>query len=196
MSDPSPSSRPPVEVPRNYSLLAGFLSYLVPGLGQISQGRIGKGLLFMVCLLGMFYYGMDLGSWSNVYLPDTFREDRMQLLPVGRRMAASLVDRLPFAGQFWIGISAWPAIAQYNHLWPIGERSGPFWHNYQRERSEDTVNDLQRNSDKGAWDLGLVCTVIAGVLNILVIYDAYAGPAFSGEAEPKPARREEETAAA
>ena len=29
------------------------------------------------------------------------------------------------------------------------------------------------------WDLGWVYTVIAGVLNILVIYDAFAGPAFA-----------------
>src|SRR5438067_466518 len=26
--------------------LAAFLSYLIPGLGQVKQGRIGKGLLF------------------------------------------------------------------------------------------------------------------------------------------------------
>ena len=39
------------------------------------------------------------------------------------------------------------------------------------------MNDLQRNGDK-RWDLGWVYTIIAGVLNILVIYDALAGPAF------------------
>ena len=36
---------------------------------------------------------------------------------------------------------------------------------------------MQRDSDK-RWDLGWVYTVIAGVLNVLVIYDALAGPAF------------------
>lgn len=196
MSEPNSSSRAAEETPRNYSLLAGFLSYLVPGLGQICQGRIGKGLLFMICLLGMFYYGMSLGSWSNVYLPDTFREDRMQMLPIGKRLGAALVDRLPFVGQFWIGLSAWPAIAQYNRVWPVQEQTSAFWHDYQHERSEEAINDLQRNSDKGTWDLGLVCTVIAGVLNILVIYDAYAGPAFAGETSSTPARREEEAAPA
>src|SRR5271165_7489210 len=53
------------------SVFAAVLSYLVPGLGQIYQGRVAKGLLFMVCLYGLFFYGMYLGSWSNVYLPDT-----------------------------------------------------------------------------------------------------------------------------
>ena len=39
------------------------------------------------------------------------------------------------------------------------------------------MNQLQRDGDK-TWDLGWVYTVIAGVLNVLVIYDALAGPAF------------------
>ena len=37
---------------------------------------------------------------------------------------------------------------------------------------------MLRNSDKSP-DLGWMYTVIAGVLNILVIYDALAGPAHS-----------------
>lgn len=180
--------------PANVSVLAGFLSYLIPGLGQISQGRVGKGLLFMICLPGLFFYGMYLGNWSNVYLPDSFREDRLTMVPlIGRRASIALVDRLPFAGQFWIGVSAWPALAQYNDFWPVGEQNNPFWRDFQRAPSEERINELQRDGDKN-WDLGLVCTVIAGVLNILVIYDAYAGPAFQGEAEPT--RREEETAPA
>jgi hypothetical protein len=46
-----------------------------------------------------------------------------------------------------------------------------------REPSEAAMNELIRNSDKTP-DLGWMYTVIAGVLNILVIYDAFAGPAF------------------
>ena len=74
-------STPPsaVEPPRPPDLLAGFLSYLVPGLGQITQGRIGKGVLFLVCLLGMFHLGEAMGNWQNVYLP-RFGED-----PAGRK---------------------------------------------------------------------------------------------------------------
>ena len=40
-----------------------------------------------------------------------------------------------------------------------------------------TLNKLQREGNK-RWDLGWVYTVIAGVLNLLVIYDAFAGPMF------------------
>src|SRR5579862_7382096 len=60
---------------RPVSVLAGLLSYLVPGLGQISQGRVGKGVLFMVSLLGMFFFGMYLGDWKNVYVPPDVKEN-------------------------------------------------------------------------------------------------------------------------
>ena len=80
---------------------------------------------------------------------------------------------------------------------PAPETS-PFWHNFQRTPPEDRdradgawrmwkedgLNQMQANGDK-TWDLGWVFTVIAGVLNILVIYDAYAGPALAAEREPR-----------
>jgi hypothetical protein len=56
-----------------------------------------------------------------------------------------------------------------------------------------TLNELQIDGDK-TWDLGWVFTVIAGVLNVLVIYDAFAGPAF-GDAEPAKAPATTEAAA-
>jgi hypothetical protein len=86
-------------------------------------------------------------------------------------------DRLAFAGQFWIGAAAWPAILQYNEKWPVTPKPGGFWYEFQRTPTERTLNELQAAGNK-TWDLGWVYTVIAGVLNILVIYDALAGPAF------------------
>jgi hypothetical protein len=159
-----------------FSPWAGFLSLLVPGLGQIYQGRLGKGLLFLVCLYGLFFYGMALGSWKNVFLPDTASRGGSSNpwgLPVP---AANLYNRLQYAGQFWIGLAAWPAIWQYIN-YDEHQDAGPIFGTFQRTPSEDELNRLQREGDK-TWDLGWVYTVIAGVLNILVIYDAFAGPAF------------------
>lgn len=172
-----PPTRVPVAALPDYSPLAGFLSYLVPGLGQIYQGRIGKGLLFLVCLYGMFFTGMAMGDWRNVYLPDTAHVNGPAWLPVP---VANLWNRLHFAGQFWIGVAAWPAVYQY---WTFGRehKEGTLLGNFERTPSEDELNRLQREGDK-SWDLGWVYTVIAGVLNILVIYDAFAGPALA-EAE-------------
>ena len=166
--------------------LAGFLSYLVPGLGQIYQGRIGKGLLFLVCLYGMFFYGMALGSWKNVYLPDTARDRNLNPWNLPKPVA-NVYNRLHFAGQFWIGVAAWPAV--YHYWTDQRERKeAGLLAGFERTPSEDELNRLQRDGDK-TWDLGWVYTVIAGVLNVLVMYDAFAGPAFA-EAE----RTREQTA--
>src|SRR5262245_2105677 len=103
MADPQPTPKPP---PPQYAPLPGLLSYLVPGLGQIVQGRIFKGLLFFVCLYGLFFYGMHLGKWRNVYVPESPpRDDRAGL----SRMIDLVTDRARFLGQFPIGAAAWPA---------------------------------------------------------------------------------------
>src|SRR5262245_61476305 len=117
-------SHPSAQVARQFSPMAAFLSYLIPGLGQIYQGRVAKGVLFFICVYAMFIYGMYLGSGTvtynkvtyriigNVYLPDT--ADRPNSNPFGlARPLANLYNRPQFAGQFWIGIAAWPAVWQY-----------------------------------------------------------------------------------
>jgi hypothetical protein len=180
---PSPSRASSAVQPP--SLWGGFLSYLVPGLGQVYQGRVGKGLLFLFAVYGLFFTGMYLGReevrtdervfrvTSNVYIPRTAHNNPWGL---PSELAANLYNRPQFLAQFWVGIAAWPAIYQYLNYNPNAD-SGPVFGTFMREPSEATINVLQTAGDK-RWDLGWVYTVIAGVLNILVIYDAYAGPAF------------------
>jgi len=197
-------AQPPVV--QEYQPWAAFLSYLVPGLGQIYQGRVAKGILFLVCVYGLFFYGMALGSWKNVYLGDTMERNNPLDLP---RLLANLYNRPQFLGQFWVGIAAWPAILQYNRFDKNAE-ADPVLGTFERQPYESrapaagpqglyeapndwpgkTVNELQIEGDK-TWDLAWVYTVIAGVLNVLIIYDALAGPAFGVEREPKPAPQEE-----
>src|ERR1051326_7783463 len=102
----------PTLPPRKHDWLAGLLSYVLPGLGQIYQGRIGKGILFMVSLHLLFFYGMWLGSFKNVYLPHTDHGQNF-LPPWLPTFAGDVENRLHFAGQFPIGAAAWPAIVQY-----------------------------------------------------------------------------------
>jgi hypothetical protein len=126
-----------------------------------------------------------------VYLPDTARQTK----PLGGALPdnlANLYNRLQYAGQFWIGVAAWPAIWQYATFEkkPDGKKPDayPFIRNFERAPDdEEELNKLQREGDK-TWDLGWMYTVIAGVLNILVIYDAFAGPAFN---ESELAQRQE-----
>jgi len=182
MANPAADKIPP---PEN-GPQAALLSYLVPGLGQIYQGRIGKGVLFFVCVYTLFFYGMYLGSWRNVYLPQTTGPRNEDNNPWGLPpFAANLYNRPHFVGQFWVGIAAWPAIYQYYTYDTVRDDSPPL-RGFERQPPEKELQDLQRNGDK-TWDLAWVYTVIAGVLNVMVIYDAFAGPAFV----IRPARREE-----
>lgn len=174
--------------------LAGVLSYLVPGLGQIYQGRIGKGLVFATVLLGMFFYGLYLGDWQNVYMAQGERHD--PLAPPGARRGINvflsrILDRARIYGQIWIGVAAWPALYQYYTFNP-NEKAHPVLGRFMREPSEpEQILVLQENDKKP--DVGWMYTVIAGVLNIMVIYDAYAGPVLlkrpksEKEGQPGPA---------
>ena len=80
-------------------------------------------------------------------------------------------------------MAAWPAILQYASYDPQKPKHKLFG-NWQRQPSEDRLNELQRDGDK-RWDLGWVYTVIAGALNVLVIYDALAGPVVRDERDEK-----------
>src|SRR5262249_3754894 len=148
--------------PQKLDWLAAFLSYLVPGLGQIQQGRVGKGILFMLCLYALFFYGMFLGDWKNVYLPHTKTAQNTVFTygPLG-----DLENRLHFVGQFWIGTAAWPAIIQYATFDPDKDQHavlgtwmrGPYETDKanappRRDPILEDLNNRQRNSDK-KWDL-------------------------------------------
>ncbi len=197
------SDKNPVPQPPPYAPVAALLSYLVPGLGQIVQGRVGKGLLFLVCLYTLFFYGLFLGQGqaavveegkekiyqlnSNVYLP--LSEDRFQPGPNSQpqRLALDLYHRPQFLGQFWMGIVVWPAIWQYATYEPSKEH--PVLKDFMRTPDIKALNAVHTSGNK-LLELGWVYTVIAGVLNILVIYDALAGPALLAAAAatsaPKP----------
>jgi hypothetical protein len=170
---------PPVSRPFPLDWTAGALSYLIPGMGQVSQGRVAKGIFFLVSIYGLFFYGMYLGSWKNVYLPDTADKTNPWNLP---RPLANIYNRPQFAGQFWIGVAAWPAVWQYN-TYNAANAQDKLLKTIERQPSEKDLNDLERDGDK-TRDLGWVLTVIAGVLNIMVMYDAVAGPAFRATQNP------------
>src|SRR5436309_3711541 len=111
---PSIPATPPANSPTPARALmpwAGVLSYLVPGLGQIYQGRVGKGVLFLVCIYTLFFYGLYQGSGTvtvgettyrvagNVYLPDSVNEATN---PFGLPdLLVNLYNRPQFVGQFW-----------------------------------------------------------------------------------------------
>jgi len=154
--------------------LAAFLAWLLPGLGHLYQGRKAKAALFFVCILGTFAYGLYLGG--------------SQELGWGRTVFFRWKPekRLAYLCQVGIGLPAMPALIQANRmnadkqvLW------GGFMAPPRRESVDDdgpnanqpTENELHRVLHR-YFELGTVYTMIAGLLNILAIYDAWAGPVF------------------
>ena len=58
---------PQTSVPLRNPYKAAFLAWLVPGLGHFYQGRIGKGMLYAVCILSLYFLGFAMGEGKIVY---------------------------------------------------------------------------------------------------------------------------------
>jgi len=135
---------------------AAILAWLVPGLGHFYQGRSAKGMLFMVCVLGTFFYGLFLSE--------------------GRAVYASWTDwdkHLPYLCQVGAGLPALPALVQ---TYRVRNGEAPFLGGVMAPpATPGELNDMHRKLHQ-YLELGTVYTMIAGLLNVLVIYDAWGGP--------------------
>ena len=161
----SPDPDDPVEVNLRNPILAGILAWLIPGAGHLYQRRYAKGILFMVCILGTFIFGMVLGGGKVVYVSFANSEVRYSYIP-----------------QFFVGAPALPALIQRQRV--IRNRP-PLWNGFmappQQSGKPSERDELAKwhRQLKSRFDLGTLYTMVAGLLNILVIYDACAGPAFT-----------------
>ena len=137
-------------------VFAAVLAWLIPGLGHLYQGRTAKGILFMVSILGTFFFGLFCSSGHAVY--------------------ASWIDwdrRLPYLCQVGVGLPALPALPQ-NFL--VRNGRAPLAGGIMAPpATAEQLNDWYRELNK-YFELGTVYTMIAGLLNILAIYDAWGGP--------------------
>lgn len=149
--------------------LAALLTWLVPGLGQWYQGRRSKAVLFCVCILGTFVYGMYLGEGRIVYA--SWRDED---------------PKLRYPCQLCVGLPSLPALIQAVRI-----RNGkePFFPDSPYNMAAPKVKDANfgGSDDLDAlhkhlgryFELATVFTMMAGLLNILAIYDALGGPAYS-----------------
>ncbi len=164
------SSGPDEVIDLKDPLIAGVLAWLVPGLGHLYQQRTRKGLLFMVSILGIFFYGLFISD--------------------GRAVYASWVDgdkRLPYLCQVGVGLPALPALVQ---TYLVRRGSEPLLGGVMAPpRDMAQLNDWWKQLHR-YFELGTVYTMIAGLLNVLAIYDAYAGPVRLEPEEQKHLREE------
>lgn len=165
-------------------MIAALLAWLIPGLGHFYQGRMAKAILFFVCIMGTFTYGVYLGGSDE--------------LGWGRAVYASWRPgnrRLPYLCQIGIGLPAMPALVQAVR---VGKGEKPLWSFMAPPRPDGTelaservkaalkdepsLNTLQEKLPR-FFEFATVYTMVAGLLNVLAIYDAWGGPVFLEKSE-------------
>lgn len=182
--------------------LAALFAWLLPGAGHVYQGRYVKGALLGVTILVTFFVGLSLGSGRVVYASNDENDWRWHYYVqamVGAPAFPAIIQAMHMstgADPLWVMAERYPADtatpfdritadSDYegntlkdgfmappagpvdpNHLDVLGK-----WH-----------EELQHN-----FDIGTLYTFIAGLLNLLAVYDAYAGPAMF----PHPSEDEE-----
>ena len=145
--------------------VAAVLAWLWPGAGHFYQGRHGKGLVFMICILGIFVFGMAIGGGRVVYA-SFIKADR----------------RLPYLCQLGVGLPALPALVQAVRVHLL-HRPEPLLNGFMAPPHDfraDGLDELASWHQKYAFrfELGTLFTMVAGLLNILAVYDAGCGPVF------------------
>ncbi len=147
--------------------LAALLAWLIPGLGHFYQGRTAKAVLLFVCIMATFSYGCYLGGNDKVGYA---RVVYVSFRPGDRRWH--------YLCQIGVGLPALPALVQAAR---VRQGYAPWTLFMAPPRlAEDSLDPptLDRlNYELNVYfDLGTIFTMIAGLLNILAIYDAYGGP--------------------
>jgi len=173
-SPPVSDRHAPVEVDLKNRHLAALLAWLWPGAGHIYQRRVGKGILFMACIVSTYFFGLALGEGRVVYAS----------YDAGHK-------RYPFLCQIGVGIPSLGAVAQAvaKKQWhaPLFGLSWMYPPDTISEEKADELSSWQEELH-AFFEMGTLYTMIAGLLNMLVIYDAWAGPAF-----PEPTLRQKES---
>ena len=182
----TPAEQPKIDLKNPF--LAGLLTFVLPGAGHFSQGRIGKGIVFCVCVLGLFIYGLILSSgdvgWGRAVYWKWTPDDH----------------RFYFLGQACIGAPALPALIQSNRVkngqdpFLYGFMAPPISSRYvvnnhgnleyanlssdslaeQNSKYNYTFHQIRKSLNKN-FELGTLFTTIAGLLNLLVVFDAAGG---------------------
>ena len=155
----------PIEVDLKDPVVGAVLAWLWPGSGHAYQGRYGKAILYMVCILGTYFFGLTLGGGRVVYA--SFVKDDW---------------RLPYICQFGVGLPALPALVQTVRM-QVLKKNEPLFNgfmappeNVQTGLKDELASWHEEHNFK--FELGTLFTMVAGLLNVLAIYDAGCGPVF------------------
>ncbi len=164
MSQPNPPATASVLDPVE-SAKSAFLAWLFPGLGHAYQGRYAKGAIYAICIFGLYVWGLLLGRGQIVYFEWLYPFTNMEQF------------RGTYLMQFWVGLPSLPALIQAT-LRYYGKP--PILWGWMDMPPQIVLNGLQDSLGK-QLEIATMYTQVAGLLNVLAIFDAAAGP------HPKPA---------
>ena len=124
----------------------GLLAAVLPGLGHVALGKTRRGLLIALGVLGLFFGGVLIGGVDAV---------------------DSKNDRWWFVGQAGVGPVAFGVAALNSRLSASdpGQTAGPGW--------MEASPPGRRRSLAHSNEMGMLFATIAGMLNIIVIVDAF-----------------------
>lgn len=170
--------------------LAGALAWLVPGAGHLYQRRYFKAAVFGLSVWTCMIVGCWMGSYTQTL------EDGSARRHVARDVYCSWRPgdvRLAFVPQACVGLMALPAFKQARHPQDATDSisstafAPPQRQGEERTRpNQPTANDLWGTLH--SWfEFGTLYTMVAGMLNLLAIFDAIGGSNIQR-------RREEEEA--
>jgi len=171
-------SQPFIDLRNPYK--AALLAWLIPGLGHYYQGRTRKAILYATCIFGLYFLGFFMGDGKIVYWR------WVNPLENPERFC------IYYIGQFFMGIATLPALIQatLEHF-----KFSPILWGYLAEPSQNVINGLHPKLGK-LVEIGTIYTTVAGLLNVLAIYDALEGPAYHEVEEIDPQREESELVSA
>ncbi len=175
--------------------IAGVLAWLVPGLGHFYQGRNSKAALYAICILGTFIYGLYLGGSKDVgwgravyfsFRPNDWRLPWLCQIGVGFPTVPMTLLQWELQDKPILdGFMAPPQLSDLDSM-----RNGPPVRPASpSQMSLDWINRLLPRY----FEMGTVYTMIAGLLNILAVYDACCGPVptESAKKEEQPGGRQD-----
>lgn len=175
-----PATGETIEIDLRNPVIAGVLAWLWPGAGHLYQRRYAKGALFMICILSTYFFGLSLGGGHVVYA-SLDKEDM----------------RWHYFCQVGVGVPALPALLQTRRV--RGNQEPLLGGIMAPPRNVTNSDDPERvrRDELAQWhlnyhsffELGTLYTMIAGLLNILAIYDAIGGPVLIVEEDDKRKRQ-------
>jgi len=174
------SEQESIDINLRNPFIAGILAWLVPGLGHYYQGRYHKALIFFFCIVPTLVAGCalassaEVGTARNVYWSWRSADPRFWWLaqaPLGIFAIPSWIQALQ--------INAGEAPVFGSFMAP------PRLHPGDRSGVPPVLDTIRQKMPY--YELGTYLTVIAGLMNLLVIFDAVDGP-FAGKREEQNAK--------